>query len=174
MTNGEDPRPKIFRRAVETARVHETLTRPAHSGPMRISVFLLSLALAAAPALAGHAQSDDAKAKPAPKMKLPASLRGPVSPQVPLGAAPPAPSTNASATTAAIAPKGGVPAKQRAITAMRLASPIASAKPDLGQCRTACAHTYYFCQAGPSVTDCAGAWGQCLSDCSFPPLTLRH
>ena len=38
--------------------------------------------------------------------------------------------------------------------------------PDLGQCRQACAHTYYFCLAGEDAASCPQNWTNCRSDCS--------
>jgi hypothetical protein len=40
-----------------------------------------------------------------------------------------------------------------------------------GQCRMACAQSYYFCLAGDDAETCAPSWGQCLSSCTGPPLT---
>jgi hypothetical protein len=36
---------------------------------------------------------------------------------------------------------------------------------DAIQCRTACAQTYYFCNAGGDE-DCSGRWAQCAASCS--------
>lgn len=122
---------------------------------MKIGVFLVSLALLAAPALAGHAASEETKAKPAAKLKLPTSLRGSIQPQRPRQ-----PIALVSPT-----PKPPVAAP---------ITPLASAAPNTGQCRASCAHTYYFCLSGPVTTDCAETWSQCSVSCAHPPLTIEH
>jgi len=120
---------------------------------MRIGVFLVSLALLASPALVGRAASEEPTAKPAARVKLPTNLRG----SVPLQTLPP------------ITP-AGLALKPRVATA----TPLPSAAADTGQCRTDCAHTYYFCSSGQVTTDCSTTWSQCLVSCSHPPLTIEH
>ena len=40
------------------------------------------------------------------------------------------------------------------------------AAPDVGACRQACAHAYYFCLAGGAEPSCPEQWTSCRSDCS--------
>lgn len=54
----------------------------------------------------------------------------------------------------------------RAPAAPTLASPIAQASADVGQCRLACGRSYYFCLAGEGPEDCPPIWGQCLKTCA--------
>ena len=66
--------------------------------------------------------------------------------------------------------------KNKAAKAAPLASPIppaaglvaASVSVDPGQCRLACAHSYYFCLAGEDADACSGNWTQCLTTCNRP------
>ena len=112
---------------------------------MRTRVILVSLALLAAPAMIGHA---------APR--LPAGLRGPVS-------------TSATVFTMTSAPSSP-PLRPRLAA---LAPPV-NASATSSQCRTACAHSYYFCPSDPAAIDCAATWSQCVTGCGHPPLTLAH
>jgi len=124
---------------------------------MRIGVFLVCLGWLAATAPAVHAASEAPKLKVPAKPKLPTGLRGSVQPGAPpvaLGARAPA----APALKPPLAPF----------------SPLAATAPDTGQCRTDCAHAYYFCLSGSVTSECAETWSQCLTDCSHPPLTLRR
>ena len=128
---------------------------------MRIGVFLVTLAMLATPAPTSHAAPEEPKAKPAPRPKLPTNLRGSVTPQITPRNTPLAPPS--------IAPAGFL-LKPRIATA----TPLPSAAADTGQCRTDCAHTYYFCLSGQITTDCSTTWSQCLVSCSHPPLTIEH
>jgi hypothetical protein len=52
-----------------------------------------------------------------------------------------------------------------------LPAPNASALPtDPGQCRAACAHTYYFCLSGDDAPSCPQNWTSCLTACNRPPI----
>jgi hypothetical protein len=124
---------------------------------MRIGVFLVSLALLATPALVGHAASEESKAKPAARLKLPTNLRGSVPALSPPRSLPPI-------------PPAGLAQKPPAPTATSLPSIAANT----GQCRADCAHTYYFCLSGQVNNDCSTTWSQCLVGCSHPPLTIEH
>jgi len=123
---------------------------------MRIRVFLVSLALLATPALLGHAASETPKAKPAGP-KLPTSLRGSVPLRTLPFASPP------------LSP-AGLALKPGASTA----TPLPSVAGNTGQCRTDCAHSYYFCLSGQITADCSTTWSRCLVSCSHPPLTIEH
>lgn len=48
-------------------------------------------------------------------------------------------------------------------------APIAplSSSPQAGQCRLACAQTYYFCLAGDAPDECPAAWTQCRVGCNL-------
>jgi hypothetical protein len=131
---------------------------------MRIGLLLASLALLAASAPAVRAAPEEPKARPAARAKLPTNLRGTQTPSSP----PPAAPKLAPPPLAALAGPAGSTAR----SILPSAAPIASAKPDLGQCRTACAHTYYFCLSSPGGGDCSDTWGQCLSQCSYPRITI--
>jgi hypothetical protein len=41
---------------------------------------------------------------------------------------------------------------------------------DVGQCRQACAHTYYFCLAGQDAESCPESWTSCLTACNQAPI----
>jgi len=41
---------------------------------------------------------------------------------------------------------------------------------DPGQCREACAHTYYFCLAGDDAPSCPQNWSSCLITCNRAPI----
>jgi hypothetical protein len=41
---------------------------------------------------------------------------------------------------------------------------------DPGQCREACAHTYYFCLAGEDAPSCPQNWSSCLIACNRPAI----
>ncbi len=43
---------------------------------------------------------------------------------------------------------------------------------DAGQCRLACARTYYFCLASEGATGCPENWSQCASSCARGPAPL--
>ena len=119
---------------------------------MRICAFLVSLAVLAAPM--AHA-AQQTRARPATPVKSPTGLRGSV--------------------TAATAPPGAAPGARSGLgrgVIPPAPQPLASAAPNAGQCRTGCAHSYYFCLSEPTTTDCAPTWSQCLTDCAHPPLTL--
>jgi len=120
---------------------------------MRMGVFLVSLAVLATPALVSRAASEEAKAKPAARPKLPINLRGSVTPGTSANFASP-----------------GVPLKPAA----PVATPLPSIAANTGQCRTDCAHSYYFCLSGEINADCSTTWSQCLVSCSHPPLTIEH
>lgn len=53
-------------------------------------------------------------------------------------------------------------------------APLARPAPiDGGQCRLACARSYYFCLASDSADECPSAWGQCRSRCDAPsPISM--
>jgi hypothetical protein len=137
---------------------------------MRIGVFLLGLAMLAAPAPAGHAASDSSKAKPAAKLKLPTGLRGAIP------AANAGPNAGPNVGLAALA----TPLTTTSRTGLAAPKPLASpatrvvTAPDVGQCRIDCAHSYYFCPSEPSSTECSSTWSQCVTGCSHPPLTIER
>ena len=71
--------------------------------------------------------------------------------------------------------QGAKPAKAAPIAAPLLRASLptsdASALPaDPGQCRAACAHTYYFCLAGDDAPSCPQNWTSCLAGCSRPAI----
>jgi hypothetical protein len=47
---------------------------------------------------------------------------------------------------------------------------ISTFSTDPGQCREACAHTYYFCLAGEDAPSCPQNWSSCLITCNRPPI----
>ncbi len=124
---------------------------------MRIGVFLMSLAVLATPALVSHAASEQPKAKPAPRLTLPTNLRGSVAAQTP------------AHTSPTLAPGGPAPNPRAPI-----ATPLPSVAANTGQCRTDCAHAYYFCLSDQASIDCSATWSQCLVGCSHPPPTIEH
>jgi hypothetical protein len=65
-----------------------------------------------------------------------------------------------------------VPANTPAsLTGTALAASNASAIPaGPGQCRAACAHSYYFCLSGQDADSCAQTWSSCLTDCARDPI----
>lgn len=70
------------------------------------------------------------------------------------------------------APKAKVPPPAAAVvaapqTALQPLIPLASSRAggDTGQCRAACARSYYFCTAGGDDT-CPGNWAQCNARCT--------
>ena len=131
---------------------------------MRISLLLASLALLSVLAPGGPAAPEESKAKPAVRANLPTNLRGAQAPGPP-------PATPKVLPFPALA--SAVPVSAVARSPLPGAAPVgASAKPDLGQCRTGCAHAYYFCLSSPGSTDCSDTWGQCLSQCSYPRATI--
>ncbi|HEX4179905.1 MAG TPA: hypothetical protein VHY32_03870 [Caulobacteraceae bacterium] len=140
---------------------------------MRIGVLLASLALLAAPVVASGAAATDAALKPA-RMKAPIDLRGSVAPDPLAPLDKPAPKALATPISALAAPTTPSPTFGSPFVSGSLASPIATAKPGEGQCRTACAHAYYFCLSGGTSTDCPDTWGQCLSGCSYPRPAIDH
>jgi DMSO/TMAO reductase YedYZ molybdopterin-dependent catalytic subunit len=113
------------------------------SAPLLALLAAVALALAAGPAAAATrgAEAGDA---PAPKRAM---LRGPQS---------------AAPTHPAAAPAKAPP--------LPLSAPIqslASRVPaDAGQCRLACAQTYYFCLADAGPETCPDGWTRCLAGCS--------
>lgn len=133
---------------------------------MRIGIFLMSLSLAITQVAASQAAPEEPKLKLPAKAKLPTNLRGSTTPDAPAVAAKPAPVLVPYGLASAPRPTGFSPAPQTSSVA------TISAKPDVGQCRTTCAHTYYFCLSGSISIDCADSWSQCLTDCSHPPLTI--
>lgn len=52
-------------------------------------------------------------------------------------------------------------------TALQPLIPLASSRPggDAGQCRSACARSYYFCKAGDDDI-CPSQWAQCNARCT--------
>ncbi|HEY3695720.1 hypothetical protein [Phenylobacterium sp.] len=46
--------------------------------------------------------------------------------------------------------------------------PLTPQAGDPGQCRIACARSYYFCLAGDDAETCAPSWGQCRGACTAP------
>jgi hypothetical protein len=119
-----------------------------------ISVLLICLLLA------GAARAEPKKTMQVVAAKPPAAagLRGPQT------------LTQAS-TTPLTAPTTTPAPIQSPAPGLRLAS--ASTPPvDLGQCRQACAHAYYFCLAGEAAGDCPGNWSSCLVDCGHPATPL--
>lgn len=69
----------------------------------------------------------------------------------------PAPKAKAPPPAVAVAPQ----------TALQPLIPLASGRSggDTGQCRAACARSYYFCTAGGDDT-CPGNWAQCNARCT--------
>ena len=130
---------------------------------MRIGLLLASLALLSALAPAGPAAPEEPKAKPAMPANLPTNLRGAQAPGPP-------PARPRALPLPVLASAGPVSATAR--SPLPSAAAAGSAKPDLGQCRTGCAHAYYFCLSSPGSTDCSDTWGQCLSQCSYPRVTI--
>lgn len=130
---------------------------------MRIGVFLVSFALLTAPALAGRAAPEEPKAKPAAKQQLPTNLRGSIQPQ---SASPSARQT----ASRFVAPPG--PAGLALKPSVAAATPPPG--PGAGQCRSDCAHAYYFCLSGEINADCSATWSQCVVSCGHPPLTIEH
>jgi len=67
------------------------------------------------------------------------------------------------------APKKAPPPAVVAVpqTALQPLIPLASSRPggDAGQCRAACARSYYFCKAGDDDI-CPSQWAQCNARCS--------
>ena len=137
---------------------------------MRIGIFLISLSLAITQVAASQAAApEEPKLKLPAKAKLPTNLRGSTTPDAPAPIARKlAPILAPFGLASARQPAGFSPAPQ--ISTSSLAT--TTAKPDVGQCRTTCAHTYYFCLSGSINIDCADSWSQCLTDCSHPPLTI--
>ena len=136
---------------------------------MRSFVFLVSLSLAVTQVAASQAAPEEPKLKLPAKEKPPTNLRGSTTPDTPAPVArKPAPVLAPFGLASAPRPAGFSPAPQTFTSSLA----TAAAKPDVGQCRTACAHTYYFCLSGSINIDCADSWSQCLTDCSHPPLTI--
>jgi hypothetical protein len=44
---------------------------------------------------------------------------------------------------------------------------------DPGECRTGCAHSYYFCLAGEDASSCPQSWTSCQSACAEPAIASR-
>ncbi len=65
------------------------------------------------------------------------------------------------------APKRAPPAAVVPQTALQPLIPLASSRPggDAGQCRAACARSYYFCTAGGDEI-CPSQWAQCNARCT--------
>ncbi len=65
------------------------------------------------------------------------------------------------------APKKAPPVAVVPQTALQPLIPLASNRPggDAGQCRAACARSYYFCTAGGDDV-CPGQWAQCNARCT--------
>ena len=136
---------------------------------MRTLVFLVSLSLALTQVAASQAAPEEPKLKLPAKEKLPTNLRGSTAPDAPAPVVrKPAPTLAPPGLASAPPPAGFSPAPQASTSSLA----TAAAKPDVGQCRTACAHTYYFCLSGSINIDCADSWSRCLIDCSHPPLTI--
>jgi hypothetical protein len=88
------------------------------------------------------------------------------------GADTPAPTTDAEATNSKAAQ---VPTPQAdtgppaGLAFTRPLSPTSSAGPGgrtAGQCRTACAQSYYFCLADEDEQSCNPRWARCVAGCS--------
>jgi hypothetical protein len=127
---------------------------------MRIGAFLMSLAVLAALAAAHRAEAQplrqgQSQAKTPGRFKTPAGLRGSIQ------AAP------AAAFAGATSKPRVSPAKPIVTSLAKAAATIA--RPDAGQCRTGCAHSYYFCLSDGVTLDCPQTWSQCLSGCNHPP-----
>lgn len=92
-------------------------------------------------------------------------------------AQPPAPAKPAAASGLRGAQAAKTPAKLAAAPA-QIASTTPPPTPgdastystDPGQCREACAHTYYFCLAGEDAPSCPQNWSSCLIGCNRPPI----
>jgi hypothetical protein len=122
--------------------------------------FLFLALLVAAPAAAQEKRSKPTKViRPSPL----AGLRSAAAPDflaARTGRSPTAPPPLASPVATPIA-----------TLALPLALPFTPQANEPGQCRIACAQSYYFCLAGDDAETCAPSWGQCLSTCTGPPLT---
>jgi hypothetical protein len=77
-----------------------------------------------------------------------------------------------SASTAA-SPAAATPASTPLPPSIQSKAPLsfyaASAQPAprvAGECRQACAHSYYFCLAGGDAPSCPQQWTSCRSDCN--------
>ena len=68
-------------------------------------------------------------------------------------------------TTPAPAPAPPPPIQSKAPLAFFAANAQPAAR-DAGECRQACARTYYFCLAGGDEPSCPQEWTSCRSDCS--------
>jgi hypothetical protein len=135
--------------------------RPSRAAFVLVLGVAFSL-LAAAPSRA----ASEPKAKQPARTALPTSLRGALAADKPVLAPTPA-------KRPVLAPPAGLIVRQPGpLLASPTATPLASTKPDPGQCRAACAHAYYFCLSAPGSTDCGASWSQCLGDCSHPPLSI--
>ena len=110
---------------------------------MRAALLLLTLALAATPALAQQKTTENAKAAPL-------RLRGQVS----------APPMTANQPAAPVDPLTALPP-----LLAPLAGPVGA---DASRCRLSCASSYYFCLSTDAPEDCSGGWGQCRARCDSP------
>ena len=119
---------------------------------VRLAVVLLSLGLAAAPALALAPQASF-KHRAIPGAGRPkANLKGVLAADAKQTASRRPPAVTSAA--AAAGPGGLKPMSPQ------------PARPAPAQCRQTCAQTYYFCRASPYDSDCAGTWGQCAAACN--------
>jgi hypothetical protein len=128
---------------------------------------LVVLGLALLAGQDGRAATEAAKPKPPARTALPTSLRGSQTPEPP----PLKPSPAVRAGLIGVRP-AGIAEPPSALASML--TPVQASAADVGQCRTTCAHTYYFCLSGVVTTDCSASWSQCLSDCSHPPLSIAR
>ena len=111
---------------------------------MRLAIPLCILLLSASPSAAS--------ATPRRPAADAAGLRGEVSTDAP-----------------ADAPSAAAAKQRKPATASLATSPPA----DSGQCRLACAHTYYQCLSGDDAERCPQEWTLCLAACSRQAAGLR-
>ena len=87
----------------------------------------------------------------------------------------PAPPKPAAAASGLRGEQGAKPAKAAPIVSplLRASLPASDASvlpTDPGQCRAACAHTYYFCLSGDDAPSCPQNWTACLASCNRAPI----
>jgi hypothetical protein len=135
--------------------VNATVTATALPRRMRLAAFLTIMLAFSTPttgAFASVAPTRKVIAPVAAKSETTAGLRGPMSPERDRSA-------KALSVKALSLSSPGPPAAGLVATSMI---------DDPGQCRLACAHSYYFCLAGENAEACPGNWTQCLTTCGRP------
>jgi hypothetical protein len=123
---------------------------------MRRALVILGLCLTAA--LPAEAQQGKGRLTPAQPSARALELRGAANPDplAPLPA-PPDPLADQTQVAAAADLLGGAPP---------ISSPAGQSQVQMGQCRQACARSYYFCLSADVSGNCASNWNQCRSDCN--------